>query len=284
MNLVDLKLIWLPLKLFNMHQVYAYTVIAIWVLDSVIGQISTHCKSGLHNDGMELAENGALTNCREMELLRNGSMEVLKFKVNQTWLKSKNPYLKIAFNVDTAKDFNVINDLARLTKQINIPITGSYMDIIVHTDPSRTLINDSVQQETYEGRKIYQQSTQVVRNSSGFANFAVYLFPTTDRPVRVNLSAGLKDASIKLGEPRNVTLSPLFPLVLKYIHDEKEMKRVRLHVKRSSHDVKNITSDCNMVSVQGLNEVVNNLEDDKTSKNPWQTMLGQSVIAVNVGG
>ena len=107
--------------------------------------------------------------------------------------------------------------------------------------------------------------------------------PKTDKPVSVNLSAGLQDVSIKRGFPRNVTLSPLSPSVFKYIHDQKEIKRVRVHVKRAHNDVKKVTSGCSMVSVQTLDEPVNNLEDVETSKNPWQTMLGQSIIDVNVG-
>ena len=38
-----------------------------------------------------------------------------------------------------------------------------------------------------------------------------------------------------------------------------------------------------MVTIQSLTDRINRIEDDKTSKNPWQTMLGQSIIDVKVG-
>ena len=67
------------------------------------------------------------------------------------------------------------------------------------------------------------------------------------------------------------------------MHDKKENKRVRVHIRRSDTAVKDVTSGCIMVTIQSLTERINRIEDDKTSKNPWQTMLGQSIIDVNVG-
>ena len=260
-----------------MYQVHVYSVVAVLVLGGAMSKHSIYCNSGLQGSSMELAENGTLTHCQGLEVLRYGSMEVLKFKLNRTWLESKTPFLEMAFDVNKKSHLNAIHGIANPKQQTYKTRKQSYVDIIVHTDSSRALGN-----RTEEDNEIDWPSPQAVTNNSKFANFAVYLFPTTDNPVSVNFSAGLKDVSIKRGEPRNVTLSPLSPLVFKYIHDKNEIEQVRVHIKRADNDVKNVTSGCSMVSVQGLNTPVENLEDHKMSKNPWQRMLGQSIIDINV--
>ena len=243
----------------------------------VAGGHPTNCQSKLHDTGIELAENGSLIDCHEQKLFRNRSMSVLRFTVNPKLLKSKIPYLRtkldLVENLDAGKN---------ATHQ-------DYMDVIVHTDCSFTdctpmywsdgdrFIGKEVEKE------IYVSAPLKARDRSAFVDLTVFLIPTTDKGVKVNVSAGMKDVSIKLGQRRKANLSSLSPLVFKYMHDKKENKRVRVHIRRSDTAVKDVTSGCIIVTIQGIAERINRIEDDKTSKNPWQTMLGQSIIDVKVG-
>ena len=82
-----------------MYQVYLHSVVAVLLLGGAMSEQSIHCKSGWQGASMEVAENGTLTNCQEKEVLRYGSMKVLKFKVNRTLLKSKIPCPKKAIKI-----------------------------------------------------------------------------------------------------------------------------------------------------------------------------------------
>ena len=261
-----------------MQRITTYIVVVILLLHSAKTKMLTNCRSGLKGDGIKLAEGGTVTSCMEKTLHQNGSMEVFKFKVNHTLLESKTPFLDITFDVDRETDYGINDTATKLTKKM-------FLDIIVHTDSSGACngSNDNIQMGTEEDNEKYHPSPHAVRNTLEFANFAVYIFPTTDNLVRVNVSVGLEDVRLMLGKPRSIKMTPISPSVFKYIYDKKEKKRVRVHVKRAHIAPKDVTSGCSVVSIQGLDEPISNLEDDKTSKNPWQTMLGQSIIDVNVG-
>ena len=260
-----------------MHLASIVIFSAMWMLNIVTGGLLTNCQSKLHDTGIELEEDGSLTNCFEQKLFRNRSMSVLRFKVNSTLLESKIPFLKtkldVIENLDAGK--NATNQ--------------DYMDVIVHTDCRFTdctpmywsdgdrFIGKEVEKE------IYLSAPLKARDESAFVSFTVFLIPTTDKVVKVNVAAGMKDVSIKLNETRIANLSSLSPLVFKYTYDKEEKKRIRVHIRRSDTAVKDVTSGCTMVTIQSLTERINRIEDGKTSKNPWQTMLGQSIIDVKVG-
>ena len=243
----------------------------------VAGGHPTNCQSKLHDTGIELAENGPLIDCLEQKLFRNRSMSVLRFTVNPKLLKSMIPFLRT--KVDLIENSDAGKNATR----------QDYMDVIVHTDCSFTdctpmywsdgdrFIGKEVEKE------IYVSAPLKARDKSSFVNLSVFLIPTTDKVVKVNVSAGMKNVSIELGQRRMANLSSLSPLVFKYMHDKKEKKRVRVHIRRSDTAVKDVKSGCIMVTIQSLTERINRIEDDKTSKNPWQTMLGQSIIDVKVG-
>ena len=124
---------------------------------------------------------------------------------------------------------------------------------------------------------------------------------TTKLKVEFNFTLEFRDISISMNSTKNLRLSYGSPLIYKYENEDNKAKRIRVNVARKDievlrkqtsrregcskadpQSVKRLCS-CSIVTIQKLDTPFNQFERDVVFDSVWQTMIGQSVIDIDVG-
>ena len=200
-----------------------------------------------------------------------GSSSVeINLKIHQHLLQSKAPVLKTFIEIENSRKANRTCD--------------TYMDVIVHTDNGHSSVWSYGKQE--EGKVVSQQiymPTVRKRENQQFNPIKIVLFPTVDGKLKFNISVELKDISIKLEKPETVTLTPFSPVIFRFDHVSNEPERIRIHTTRADANIKHVKQGCAIVAIQRLDKPFHFKESDISFKSWFQTMMGRSVIDVDVG-
>ena len=201
---------------------------------------------------------------------------VINFNIDNQLLTSKIPILRIFFEIEKDQDHQCPE---------NGPQVDTLMDVIVHTDNIQSSIwsYGCSAMEVEISKSIYMTRLTRGTNNTKSPKLKTYLVPTTSTIINARVSLAMKDIGIGLGESTNETLTTFFPLVFKYNHTEKDIGRVRVHTTRTDINITDVKSGCAIVTIQRLDRPFHYSESDITFKSLWQTMLGRSVIDVNVG-
>ena len=204
---------------------------------------------------------------------------VINFNIDNQLLTSKIPILTIFFEIEKDQDHQCPENGPQLDTFIGV------MDVIVHTGNIQSSVwsYGCSEKEVDVSKTIYMTRFPQDSKNTKSPKLKTYLVPTTSAIINVRVSLVMKNIGIALGESANETLTALFPLVFKYDHTENDTRRVRVHTTRTDLNIAEVKSGCAIVTIQRLDRPFHYSESDVTFKSLWQTMLGRSVIDVDVG-
>ena len=240
--------------------IYASTII---ILIKECFAVSSNCNTSTWpKDQKEYACSGvSLNDNNETE-----SKQVLSMKIPTSLLKKNSVILKTEFDCFTAEQETIV-------------------DILTYWGNSESSV-----WSYYSNDKRNEMSMRIdIPNKQKFDSgpkdeeLKVSLMPRSLLPISANVSLELQPNVLEFEKDINGTLRSNFPLVYRYYNSDMEGKRVRVFTTRRGLTTRKMARGCSFVSIQKLDKRINEKESDVTFESLWQTMLGQSVIDVDVG-
>ena len=163
----------------------------------------------------------------------------------------------------------------------------NFLDVVAYTDSGQSLWRYSQKEN---GRKMFRylymdmDTTQGSKNAPQSIPVKILVSSTAKQDISFTISVKLRLTSIQLDKIKHAKLTTDSALLYRFSNENGRSRRIRVRTYRenvpSSLD---ITEGCSIVAIQRLDIPFNDHERDITFNSLWQTMLGLSVIDLDVG-
>ena len=222
-----------------------------------------------------LSGNVSKSICSNINLSGNVSIkgEIRTFQINKKLLRKNAPILKTNFG------------LVNLSDQDHPDSKTIFVDMFVYLGQSQAsawsyrLVDMNIEKSKRVSVPLVSEND----SETNYVELKVLLLPRSYHLINGNFSLELEANVINYENNMTNHLKHNIPLLYRFDYPNTTEKRIRVHTTRTDQNIKEVATGCSFVAIQRLDKIINEKESDITFESSWQTMLGQSVIDVDVG-